>query len=221
MIKTMEFWRKAVWTDELFEFGMQYCDHDVWLAFLGFACETLSDAFYFVFLRTICKKEIDLCCISFMQSLGFKMCGTFLWTPHPCLMSLKLEVFSLCELSSQNLSDRQPATCRHQRGTTLSLTLRSGAFNLRLRNHPWRSRRSNGKKIRQRRKVKCGNQPRAVSPGSQFEPHFLRWKWAELVALVCCWGQLFLKSPGTSCLSMSFSIVKFAPVGLNKFADLG
>lgn len=128
MIKTIEFWRQAVWTDELFEFSLQYCDHDVWLAFLGFACETLSDAFYFVFLRTICKKEIDLCCISFMQSLGFKMCGTFLWTPHPCLMSLKLEVFSLCELSSQNLSDRQPATCRHQRGTTLSLTLRSGAF---------------------------------------------------------------------------------------------
>lgn len=180
MIKTMEFWRQAVWTDELFEFTLQYCDHDVWLAFLGFACETLSDAFYFVFLRTICKKEIDLCCISFMQSLGFKMCGTFLWTPHPCLMSLKLEVFSLCELSSQNLSDRQPATCRHQRGATLSLTLPSGAFtrwsfcnfwahllgqwvfsptgciNLRLRNHPLGSRRSNGKKIRQRRKVKCG-----------------------------------------------------------------
>ena len=57
MIKTMEFWRKAVWTDELFEFSLQYCDHDVWLAFLGFACETLSDAFYFVFLRTICKKR--------------------------------------------------------------------------------------------------------------------------------------------------------------------
>ena len=84
--------------------------------------------FDFVFLRTICKKKIDLCCISFMQSLGFKMYETFLWTSHPCLMSLKLEVFSLCELSSLNFSDRQPATLSHQRGSERhELTLRSGA----------------------------------------------------------------------------------------------